>query len=143
MGGKNQTQEFYHIGTDTAPKYPGGGGGNSSGEYFKNPISEISWRSGIFTQTIYFYLFTSTQISPFSTHYRLHLNNLFKLYKNRQEREEYRRPCTIQIERKETMYIEPRNLLVVYQNKKNYWTEEQKHELKNDNICKYNIEAEK
>lgn len=25
-GGKNQTQEFYHIGTDTAPKYPGGGG---------------------------------------------------------------------------------------------------------------------
>lgn len=142
MGGKNQTQEFYHIGTDTAPKYPGGGG-NSSGEYFKNPISEISWRSGIFTQTIYFYLFTSTQISPFSTHYHLHLNNLFKLYKNRQEREEYRLPCTIQIERKETMYIEPRNLLVVYQNKKNYWTEEQKHELKNDNICKYNIEAEK
>lgn len=31
----------------------------------------------------------------------------------------------------------------ISEQKKNYWTEEQKHELKNDNICKYNIEAEK
>lgn len=36
-----------------------------------------------------------------------------------------------------------KKFVVLYQNKRNYWIEEQKAELKNGNIYKYNIEVEK